>query len=36
MNKELKDKLLLVTYGVILFIILTNYKIVLEAISLKS
>ena len=33
MNKELKDKLLLVTYGVILFIILTNYKIVLEAIS---
>jgi predicted PurR-regulated permease PerM len=32
-NKELKDKIFLITYGIILFILLTNYKIVLDVIS---
>ena len=33
MNKEFKEKLLLVTYGIILFILLTNYNVVFTAIK---
>ena len=33
MNKEFKDKILLITYGVLLFILLTNYKVIIEFIG---
>ena len=33
MTKEFKDKLILITYGIVLFILLTNYKVIFEFIN---